>query len=150
MLSVTFVIKTIIIIGFLIFIYPYIIKINNYMKTFTFFNNEIVNKVAELDGIQIIHIKDLRTLKLENENLINQIDLLKNSINLINGNIDRFNKNMIHDLKTNTSLLNDKIERYNKNILIDTKNIINENQSALNLQIKEINNRIFKVEILVK
>ena len=150
MISLIFVIKTIIVIGFFLFTYPYIIKLNNYMKSFRFYNNELINKIAEVDGLQIIHNKDIRLLKLENENLMNQLNELKNSNSLFNEKIDRYNKNTIFDLKNSNSLLNDKIDRQAKNILIDIKNIINENQSAINLQMKDINNRIFKVEILLK
>ena len=145
-----FVLKTIIVIGFFLFVYPYILKINNYIKSFRFYNNEVIDKIGNIDGLQIIHNKDIRFLKLELENLMTQINLLKNSISLINRDMDRSNKNSIYDLKSSTTLLNDKIDRQNKNILIDVKNIIDENQSALNLQMKEINNRIFKVEILLK
>jgi hypothetical protein len=120
------------------------------MKSFRFYNNELINKIAEVDGLQIIHNKDIRLLKLENENLMNQLNELKNSNSLFNEKIDRYNKNTIFDLKNSNSLLNDKIDRQAKNILIDIKNIINENQSAINLQMKDINNRIFKVEILLK
>jgi len=157
MISLIFVIKTIIVIGFFLFTYPYIIKLNNYMKSFRFYNNELINKIAEVDGLQIIHNKDIRLLKLENENLMNQLNELKNSISLLNEKIDRYNKNTIFDFKNtifdfknSNSLLNDKIDRQTKNILIDIKNIINENQSAVNLQMKDINNRIFKVEIQLK
>jgi len=145
-----FVLKSIIVIGFFLFLYPYIIKINNYIKSFRFYNNEVIDKIGNIDGLQIIHNKDIQFLKLELENLMTQINLLKNSISLINRDIDRSNKNSVYDLKNNTNLLNDKIDRQNKNILIDVKNMINENQSSLNLQMKEINNRIFKVEILLK
>ena len=145
-----FVIKTILVIGFFIFIYKYLIKLYEYIKSFRFYNNAVLDKIADIDGLQIIHIKDIRLLKLEQENLMTQINLLKNSINLINRDMDRFNKNSVYDLKSSNVILNDKIDRQNKNILIDVKNIINENQSALNLQMKEINNRIFKVEIQLK
>jgi hypothetical protein len=150
MISLMFVLKSIIVIGFFLFLYPYIIKINNYIKSFRFYNNEVIDKIGNIDGLQIIHNKDIQFLKLELENLMTQINLLKNSISLINRDIDRSNKNSVYDLKNNTNLLNDKIDRQNKNILIDVKNMINENQSSLNLQMKEINNRIFKVEILLK
>ena len=145
-----FVLKSIIVIGFFLFIYKYLIKLYEYIKSFRFYNNEVINKIAELDGLQIIHNKDIRLLKLENENLMNQLNELKNSNSLFNEKIDRYNKNTIFDLKNSNSLLNDKIDRQAKNILIDIKNIINENQSAINLQMKDINNRIFKVEILLK
>lgn len=134
---------TIMVLGFFLFVYIYILKLNNDIKSIKFNNDEIL---AKIDGLQIIHNKDIRLLKLEQENLMIQINLLKNSINLINRDIDRSNKNSEYDLKNN----NDKIDRQNKNILIDVKNIINENQTALNLQMKEINNRIFKVEIQLK
>lgn len=145
-----FVIKTIIVIGFFLFIYKYLIKFYEYIKSFRFYNNEVLDKIADIDGLQIIQNKDIRLLKLELENLMNQINELKNSTSLLNEKIDRYNRNTLFDLKNSNSLLNDKIDRQTKNTLIDIKNLINENQSAINLQMKDINNRIFKIEIQLK
>jgi predicted nuclease with TOPRIM domain len=150
MFSVMFVIKTILVIGFFLFIYKYLIKLYEYIKSFRFYNNEVLDKIADIDGLQIIQNKDIRLLKLELENLMNQINELKNSTSLLNEKIDRYNRNTLFDLKNSNSLLNDKIDRQTKNTLIDIKNLINENQSAINLQMKDINNRIFKVEIQLK
>jgi predicted nuclease with TOPRIM domain len=145
-----FVIKTILVIGFFLFIYKYLIKLYEYIKSFRFYNNQVLDKIADIDGLQIIQNKDIRLLKLELENLMNQINELKNSTSLLNEKIDRYNRNTLFDLKNSNSLLNDKIDRQTKNTLIDIKNLINENQSAINLQMKDINNRIFKVEIQLK
>ena len=142
-----FVIITMMVLGFFLFVYTYILKLNNDIKSIKFDNNELL---ANIDGLQIIHNKDIRLLKIEQENLMTQINLLKNSINLINRDIDRSNKNSEYDLKSSNTLLSNKIDRQNKNILTDVQNMINENQAALNLQMKEINNRIFKVEIQLK
>ena len=150
MFSVMFVIKTILVIGFFLFIYKYLIKLYEYIKSFRFYNNEVLDKIADIDGLQIIQNKDIRLLKLELENLMNQINELKNSTSLLNEKIDRYNRNTLFDLKNSNCLLNDKIDRQTKNTLIDIKNLINENQSAINLQMKDINNRIFKVEIQLK
>jgi hypothetical protein len=147
MISLMFLLITIIVLGFFLFVYQYILKLNNEIKSIKFDYNELLTNI---DGIQIIYNKDIRLLKLEQENIMTQINLLKNSINLINRDIDRSNKNSEYDLKNNNTLINDKIDRQIKNILIDVKNIINENQASLNLQMKEINNRIFKVEIQLK